>query len=312
LRKAIAKLSVLALIVTLATITAGCGCGSPGGAGTGEAGGSTTTTTATAVGSDEMALEPGEGLADAEQSLTQVLGLAAGDVRASKLVPGSAGADTVLIWAAGKAEVDSATGRVFLVAMNRPQVDPLLPFLSDMLLKHEAGKIPGLLGWGDGMLMGMGFRQEQPGVLATDTGLFTLVWSQYAGDGSSTEGRVEVRVDARSGQLAGFSVTPAGDSPGIEGALSASDAMDIAETHIFLKTKDPEIPLMGDGSLILMDKQVSQELKVVQDRKITKGKQVLTWVIFLSGTVENETVGGTVYVDAMTGAVLSYQPLSEE
>ena len=198
------------------------------------------------------------------------------------------------------------------MAMNRPDFDPGRSFLGDVQLKHEAGKIPGLLGWGEGMLSGMGFRQDQPGTLTPDTGLYTLVWVQYAGERSATDGRVEVHVDARSGELAGFTVTLAGDRPDVEGALGASDALDIAETHIFLKTKTPAIPLMGDGSLILINRQLSQELMVLKDRKITKDKPVLTWVISLSGTVENEIVGGTVYVDAMTGEVLAYQPLSEE
>lgn len=259
-----------------------------------------------------LALGPGEGLADAEERLLQVLGLQPDDLRVSDLAPGARGADTVLIWAAGKAEVDSATGRVFLVSMNRPEVDPGRSFMSEVQLKHEAGKIPGLLGWGDGMLLGMGFRQDQPGTVSAEAGLFTLVWVQYAGERTDTDGRVEVHVDARSGQLAGFSVSLASDRPDVEGALGASDALDIAETQIFLKTKTPAIPLTGDGSLILMNRQLSQELQVVKDRKITKDKPVLTWVISLSGTVENTTVGGTVYVDAMTGEVLSYQPLSEE
>jgi len=35
-------------------------------------------------------------------------------------------------------------------------------------------------------------------------------------------------------------------------------------------------------------------------------------VISLSGLVGDETVGGTVYVDATTGEVLAYEALSDE
>ncbi|MBN1631614.1 MAG: hypothetical protein JW990_17815 [Thermoleophilia bacterium] len=299
-----------ALFVALVLSAAGCGDGSPGTEDPDAAQGSTTTTTVYVAPLDGV-LEAGDGLAAAKQGLVQVLGLATADLRVSTLVPRSPGADAVVVWTAGRAEIDSATGRVYFLSTEIPHVDPRRALMSDTLLKCKAEKVPALLGWGDGTLHGLGFRQVQAGAISPDTDLYTLVWDQYAGDGSVTDGSIEIRLDPRSGETAWFSLWPAAEGPEIAGALGAADAMSIAETHIFLQTKTA-IPLAGDGSLILMGKKVSQELKMVKDRKITRDKQVLTWVISLSGLVGDEAVGGTVYVDATTGEVLAYEALSDE
>jgi len=301
---------VAALFAALVVATAGCGDGSPGTEDPDAAQGSTTTTTVY-VAPVDGALEPGDGLAAAKKGLAQILGLATADLRVSTLVPRSPGADAVVVWTAGRAEIDSATGRVYFLSTEVPYVDPRRALMSAALLKYKAEKAPALLGWGDATLDGMGFRQVQEGAISPDTDLYTLVWDQYSADGSATDGFLEIRLDPRSGETAWFSMSPAGEGPEIAGALGAADAMSIAETHIFLQTKTV-IPLAGDGSLILIDKKVSQELKTVQDRKITRDKQVLTWVISLSGLVGDETVGGTVYVDATTGEVLAYEALSDE
>lgn len=303
----------LVLAVILVVLAAAHGCGGPSAATPTDAE-STTTTISTGAGAAgaESALEPGEALAAVKQDLERLLGLPADRIVVSTLAPASAGADMVLLWTSGKAEVDSATGRIYLLSVDRAYVDPRRSTMSEVQLEYEAKPVPGALGWPDSMLAGLGFRQEGGGSISEDTHLFALQWQQYDSQGVVEDGFVDVYVDSRTGDLVSFSVSLGSGRPDIAGAISVNDAMDIAQTCIFLETDDPDIALMGDGSLILLGKTVSQELTIVEDKKITKGKPLLCWVIFLSGTVAGETVGGTVYIDATTGEVLSYQPLSAE
>jgi hypothetical protein len=300
--------------MALAPVVTGCGFGGSGEEGVESSAGATTTLGAAVTERDstEFVLAPGEGLAEAKRNLALILGVATAGMRLSASAPAAPGADAVIEWETGSAEVDSMAGRVYLVSANQAQVDPRQLYMTEPRLTVAARRMPAALGWEDGMLAALGFKQEQPGALSSVTGLFCLTWSRYGAEGALEDGFVEVYVDGRAGSLVSFSLSLGSEGPDVAGALGAKDAVDIAETYIYLKTKDPDIPMAGDGSLILLQKSVAQELKVVEDRKITRGEPLLTWVISLTGAVEGKTVGGTVYINAMTGEVLYYEASSDE
>lgn len=303
---------LLAAIVVLPLT--GCGCSGTAGVSSTSSDASTTTSISAAAetGEDGAVILTQGGLSAAKDALAGLFDLTMDEIGISARVPASAGADTVLVWAAGQADVDGVSGRIYSVAVDRPFVDTRWPALADVRLRYLAGRMPAQLGWGEDMLAGLGFRQEQPGALLADQDIYVLTWAQYDGAGSPADGVAEVQLDSRTGDLVGFTMFLGSEAPDISGALSAAEAMAIAETHIFLETDDLKIPLTDDGSLVLLGKSLSQELKTLEDGKITRGKPLLTWVISLTGTVDGKTVGGTVYIDATTGRVLAYERLADE
>jgi len=313
-KRQILVLIVLAFVVTATLPAGGCGNGGSGETDAADGDSSTTTVAGTVSGRNEAAavLSPGDGLGEAKQRLALVLGLTTEEISVSSLPPESAGTDTVLVFETGRAEIDSATGRVHVVDTDQASPDPRSSPESEVHLAYTAGRIPGTLGWDEDMLTGMGFQQAGEGSISADSSLFSRTWEQYEADGAPTGGFIEVYLDAHTARLISFSVYLAGEVPDISGVIGATDAMAIAQTEIFLKTSSPRIPMTVDGSLILLGKTVSRELKVVEDTKITRGEQVLAWVIFVKGTVGDAMVGGTVYIDAMSGRILAYQPLPEE
>jgi hypothetical protein len=247
-----------------------------------------------------------EGLRLARLTLAQVLSLDAKAISVSTATPSSPQADAVLEWAGGTAEVDSTAGRIYGVGVQQAASGQSAQAMTEEGLTYQALQVATKLGWTTGMLSGLGFRQEQPGTLAADTGVFTLDWSQYNDQGVRTGGLLEVRLNAASAALAGFSVSLGSQNLSIAGTISEQQAMGIAQTEIFLKTVKPKIPIAGDGALLLSGEAVSEKLGVVTDHKITKDKQLLLWVIRITGAVDSQVVGGTVYIDAKTGVVVEY------
>ena len=276
------------------------------------------TTSSTAAGGDVVVTEGpsaasgpgsganGQGIPNAKLALAQALGLDAKDLSRSAATPSSPQADVVLEWAGGTAEVDSRSGLVYSIAVRQVAASTTAQSLNEEGLKYQALQMVATLGWTKGMLDGLGFRQEQPGVVSSDGSIYSLTWSQYDDKGLREDGRVEVRLDRRTSALVGLSVSLATQGVSIAGSISESEAMGIAQTTVFLRTIKPKITLAGDGSLLLAGGAVLEKLVVVNDHKITKDKPVLMWVITITGTVDSQKVGGTVYIDAKTGAVLNY------
>ena len=247
-----------------------------------------------------------QGLRDAELTLARALGIDAKGMSRSAATPSSPQADAELGWAGGTAEVDSSTGRIYSVAVQRAAGPMVGQSFSEEGLKYQALQMAANLGWTQGMLDSLGFRQEHPGVLSGDGSVFSLTWSQYDDKGLRNDGQVNVRLDARTAELVSLSVSLGSQGLSIAGSISESEAIGVAQTVIFLRTLKPKLALAGDGSLILVGKSVSEKLSIVNDHKITKDKPVLMWVITITGTVDSELVGGTVYIDAKTGAAVGY------
>ena len=252
-----------------------------------------------------------EGLHQARLTLAQALGLDVGSISVSTNAPSSPQADAVLQWAGGTAEVDSTAGRIYGVGMQQAAGGSSASGLTEEGLTYQALQMATKLGWTTGMLTGLGFKQEQLGTLDAGTGVFTLDWSQYDNQGVRGQGLVEVRLDAGNAALLGFSVSLGSQGPSLAGSISEQEAMGIAQTTIFLETDKPKLSLAGDGALLLADKAVSETLGMVTDRKATKNKPMLLWVIEITGTQDAQIVGGTVYIDAKTGVVVHYVPFQD-
>lgn len=242
----------------------------------------------------------------AQLALAAATGVEVADMHIAAAGAEAPGANVVIEWSGGRAEVDDSTGRVYSVLAEQRQSNALLPFLTEERLEMEALGMVRDLGWTDGTLAGLGFKQHSPGTLAEDTGLYTITWGEFDEKGKTKDGFIVMELEGRTGRLVGLSIWLGSDAPEIAGTISEAEALVIAQTQIYLHTDKPKIPLAGDGSLILLNRSSSQELRQIEDSKIVE-EPTLCWVVTITGTVNLQVVGGTVYIDARTGEVKKYQ-----
>ncbi|OFW61642.1 MAG: hypothetical protein A2133_04665 [Actinobacteria bacterium RBG_16_64_13] len=301
-------LFLLALALVAALVMAGLGCSGSGGGGTGSTSSSVATDATGTVGASTTlaSVVPGEHLRDAKASLAAIVGVPATDLKISGVSKESLDADVALEWGGGKAEVDSSTGRIYLVSVTSARASSFAPFMPAAQLEGKARRMVAGLGWTSDMLAGMGFKQERTGVLSEGAGIYTTTWNAHDSEGAPLDGFAEVVLDGRTGGLVRFSLSRGSQGTAVAGAIGEHEALAIAQTCIYLKSDEVKIPLAGDGSLILLDKSVSEEIKMLTDRQITGGDPLLAWVITITGRVGDKNVGGTVYIDASTGKVLEY------
>jgi hypothetical protein len=266
--------------------------------------------TAGSTTTDPVVQVSGEGVRQAKTELAQALGISATDVEQSPTFPSSNQADLVLSWAGGTADVDSSTGRIYSVLVKQVAGNAATVSMTEEGLGYQALQMAAKLGWTKAMLDALGFRQEQQGTLLGDGSSYALTWTQYDEDGIRSGGRVEVELESRTAALLGFSVSLGPRGLNLAGSISQEQAMNIAQNEIYLKTSKPKLALAGDGTLLLSGMTESGVLRMVNDHKITKNKPVLMWVITILGTADSQPVGGVVYVNATSGAVASYQPVT--
>jgi hypothetical protein len=266
-------------------------------------------TTANTQGSKAATGTPNsEGVLKAKRLLTAVASVAPEEIVMADEAPNAPGADAVLRWGSGRAEIDSGVGRIYFVSVASSTADSSVSPLAEDRLRLEAVAKMHALGWTDGTLQGLGFVEEQPGRLDEQSGLYTLGWRQKQLDPKSSYSAVDISVDGRTAALVHFSAWIGSNALDIAGAISEPQALQIAQTEIYLESDSKKLTLAGDGSLILLSRAVNEELKYVKDKTYTRNKQVLCWVITVLGRVGQQLMGGTVYVDAKTGKVLHYQP----
>jgi hypothetical protein len=304
--RAFSLLFLLGALV-MAVSTTGCSLTGSGPTDTTLSGGSTTVTGGATAATSFVETQPStEALLRAELVLADATGVDVSTVHIAAGQPSSPGATVVLEWEGGRAEVDADSGIVYAASATRPPADTFSEYMSEDRLRMESLQLVRDLGWTDGTLAGLGFKQVEPGVLAGDTGVYTIVWTQYDDKGRVQDGSIVLKVDGRTGLMVGFSAWPGRNAPDIAGVISEADALLVAQMTIYLRTDKPKLSLAGDGSLILINRAVWEELKTVKDSKIV-AKPRLCWVVTILGTVDLQLVGGTVYLDAKTGEVLKYQ-----
>ena len=228
------------------------------------------------------------------------IGITLADMQVSTEPAESPHADVALEWEGGSAEVDTTGGRVYLFSHERPEGPGSAPLLDDEELEAKVWEYLYAFGWDDTLLGVLYFdRLTSPpaGSVSESTGLYTWDWHESAFDTDPTEkGLIEIQLDARTGDLARFSVSPdTADWLDLSGVISGDRAVKIARG---------ELGMRGDRA-----GSVGATLMMVGDPAITGGQALLTWYIQLEGTDPDDPfIAGDVYLDAQTGAVLKSQP----
>lgn len=288
--------------LAIAVLTAGCSLSAAAGTGT------TSTSEEVATG-PAAARSAAEAVRAVKQALAGFVATDPAEMKVVEAIPSSPMADTVLEWTGGKAELDSRTGVVYAVSTEPLATVGAQGLLTEDRLRFEAVTMAGALGWTEGALQGLGFRQEQsPSLGSAD--IYTITWTQYDAKGAQREGSLVLTLDGKTAGLVSLSALVGSDAHEVAGAITEAQAMQIAQTQIYLNypvTAKPKLSLAGDGSLILLNRRVTEQLKVVDDSKIVGDNPRLCWVMTVLGTVGTQTVGGTVYLDAANGEVLKYE-----
>ncbi len=296
----IRKCSLVLLCIALGVVVFGAGCGTVA---TGGRGG--TSTSAQSAAGVAAARNADQAVYELEQSLARFVGIDPADIAVSDATPTSPIADTVIEWSGGKAEFDSRTAVVYAASAGRSTPVGAQPLTLERL-QFEANGMVAALGWTGGILEGLGLRQQGIGTVG-ESGVYTVSWAQYDAEGTPRDGLIVLTLDGATAALVSFSARPGSDVPGIAGAISDAQALQIAQTQIYLRTDKPKLTLAGDGSIIMLNRRVTEELKVIDDSKIVSDEPRLCWVLTVLGTVGTEIVGGTVYLDSATGEVLKYE-----
>lgn len=131
-----------------------------------------------------------------------------GDVRATQEAPETAGADLVLEWPSGRAEVDTTAGRVYHLEYDRsdPEKGAPQPGTDDLIAKSlEAAQA---LGWEDRLPKDIwSSGGDSVSWLFTPPYAYTWTWPEYdAASDTVKEGSFQVVTDSL-GRLLGFSVS---------------------------------------------------------------------------------------------------------
>ena len=117
-------------------------------------------------------------------------------------------------------------------------------------------------------------------------------------------------LDARSGKLLHYLFDPGPTAPrDASAAVSEDDAIQIAKDFIGDQAQVPTTaPFGGSASTTAPLGVVVRSTGLVHTDApgITGGRDMLVWIVKLGGSTETGDVRATVYVDAMTGEVLTW------
>lgn len=237
------------------------------------------------------------------ERLGAALGIPPDSIVKDATTPVLAGADAVLKFPGGVAEVDTKTGRL-IALVNRGGLETgKLPFLSLSELDLRVTQFASQVGWNEQALKAAGFRPEGEGDLLEDMSEYQKEWVGYTSQGIRTDGLIEIRADARTGRVVSFLYHPGvGDVPvDASGAISESAAVDIGRTVVAQRASEQGGPAVDGYDL----KQ--SLLKLTAAPALTGGAPRLVWVIQLVGEdAAGSPLGGTVYIDALSGQVIQY------
>lgn len=260
-------------------------------------------------GTTQAASSP-DGLAVATDRLAAALGIPPGEFKENASVPRVEGADAVVEWAKGLAQIDSTTGRVLMLSQEAQEGDITAELRGYAELDRRATLLAELLGWDEAALAKEGFRPEESGLLSAVMCLYHKTWASYTSQGVRNNGLIEVKLDGRDGQLVSFHYFPGAGDPPVDTAeaISQEEAEAIAEKTIeevilqHIRTLPAED--QAEASQLTWESRES-ELKITDAHAVTGGETKLIWVVGLLGKDgTGSPIAGTVYIDAMTGAVL--------
>ena len=296
------RVFAMALLMLAAGLAVwGCGTGAVA-----SAPGATTTT------GPQITRPGGDATARAIGQIAALYGLPESAVSRSTGPTTTSPADVWLAWAGGSAVVDTKTGRVRMILGNTdvsfPATNPSESAL-DETVSHDLE----LLGWDDGARGAEGFTAGETKTVDHGGGPeYTKTWVGHDEQGLTNGGLIEVALDKQSGRLMTFFYNDgpraAAASPAV---ISKDDAIQIALDAV---GDDPPVdPTTSDtlpaGSTTtgppLGITVTSAELIHSDAPGITGGKAMLVWVVKLGGYTRSGHLHAVVYIDALTGKVLS-------
>ncbi len=273
----------------------------------------TTSTTAGSVdaGSTASTLDQEAAVTRAIRQIEAVLELPAGSVTRSPGDTGLSPDDVMLEWTDGHAEVDPS-GRVVLILFGgntaHPKTSPSAAEL-DQAATHYVEQ----LGWDSKSLKAEGFTTTETttydrGDAPTE---FTKRWAGHDQTDLPNGGLIEVALDVSTGKLLRFFYHPGPRAvAGAASTVSKDEAISIARRTV--GDDPPGDPTTSDTqpngatttgpSLGLV--VASAELVHSDAPGITGGKDMLVWIVKLTGYTRSGYAHPTVYIDAVTGKVL--------
>lgn len=200
----------------------------------------------------------------------------------------------------GEAELDLDTSRiVYLIPGPRdPDSDVRLP--SDEL-DEKATRLAETMGWDAAMLAAEGFTVEEAKLI--DHGdaptEYTKRWRGHDEQGVPTNGMIDAAVDASTGEVLHFFYSP-GPRASLVDSATITEEKAVASAKAYVE--DEAWPATGTSALTTQ----SAALVHTDAPGITGGREMLVWIVKLGGMTERGEATATVYVDAITGEVLTW------
>jgi hypothetical protein len=294
-------------VVVMALLVLGAGLAVLG-CGTGEVASAPDATTSTGP---RVTVPKGDTMARAIGQIAALYGLPKSAVSRSTGPTTTSPADVWVAWDGGSAVVDTDTGRVRVVLASREVSYPATnPSESDLDL--AVSHVLELLGWDDAALAAEGFTAGETKTVDHGAGPeYTRTWVGHDEQGLTNGGLIQVALYAQNGRLVSFFYNDGPRAAASPAAISKDDAIQIALNVV--GDNPPVDPTTSDtlpgGSTTsgppLGITVTSAELIHSDAPGITGGKAMLVWVVKLGGYTRSGHLHAQVYVDALTGKVLS-------
>ena len=170
------------------------------------------------------------------------------------------------------------------------------------------------LGWDEAMLAAEGFTPEEPRILPHGDAPteYSKRWAGHDEQGLANQGMIDVALNVTNAELLHFFYNP-GPRAGTHAAeaISRQEAIAIAKAHIGDSSQVPSGDTAPPGGSAATTAPLgvlvrSAELVHSDAPGITGGRDMLVWIVKLGGSQPTGEVRATVYVDALTGEVLTW------
>lgn len=151
-------------------------------------------------------------IADASSRLEELLGLPEGAVSESSRSPYHQGADVLLEWrghCTGESEVDLETGRILSILQETNERVPARE-MTEAELDAAADRFAAAQGWDEEALADERFMLSEAELIRRggEPLEYVKTWVKYDAAGRPGQGLIDVRVDAKTGQLRAFYYSP--------------------------------------------------------------------------------------------------------
>jgi len=151
-------------------------------------------------------------IADSCRRLEESLGLPQGAVSESSRSPYNEGADVLLEWAGsctGESEIDLETGRILTILQETSECAPARE-MTEAELNAAADRFAAAQGWNEEALAAERFTLSEAELIRRggEPLEYVKTWIGHDAAGRPNQGLIDVRVDAKTGQLRAFYYSP--------------------------------------------------------------------------------------------------------